>query len=674
MTEIYGWVGKILRVDLTKGEITEERTTKYAPKFIGGKTMGAKIYWDEVHSEVRALDPENKLIIMTGPATGTLALSSGRVYFVAKSPLTTPECFMYSGAGGHWGPELKYAGYDGVIIQGKAPKPVYIWIKDGQVEIIDAYRLWGTTTRVTQTEIGRLHGQRTRAMVIGPAGENLCLEAVITLGPSAAAGLGGFGAVMGSKNLKAIAVRGTGAVKVARPKELMEICYRFARLVTRKPGELEPQNFERAMQWYTETRPIAVPFVDDSAVGEEIAKGNAVRHWGGCFGCPVGCIQGYRFKDGLSGAGQCNDILNTMEDEWCYYGGKLIGKDSIEFGVLCQELGLSVTQVMGHLFPRHGYHGTTWVRLLIDAGIWTKENTGLPVDKMGSSEFFREYLNKVAYRQGIGDLLAEGQDRYLRSVVEQAVTRETKEKAREIYEETTQKNEPSYCVHWQNTPPSPSPGSPRWCWVLMTSTDQRQEIPSATGPLNLILLTDEQKKRLPSLFEEIGLRLFNSPKALDMSNPNPEGKVPLTIYLQHTFIETDSLTSCRKVAPLLFSPYTPDFRGDPSYGAQVFSAITGMDRTEDEMLVLVGERGVNLERAILVREGRRRKHDLSWNNFYYKLFESWMDKDSLNIVMDEYYRARDWDIATGIPTRRKLEQLGLKEVADELAKIDIDKD
>lgn len=664
-----GWVGKILRVDLTEGEITEESTTKYAPKFIGGRAMGAKIYWDEVPPEVGALDPENKLIVMTGPVTGTLAPSANRVSVIAKSPVTTPECFMYSNVGGHWGAELKFAGYDGLIIQGKALKPVYLWISDGKAEILDAYRLWGTTTRVAQNEIWRLHGQKTRVMVIGPAGENLCREAVIASGHASATGIGGFGAVMASKNLKAVAVRGTGVVGVAKPRELTEMYSRFAHLITQKRGEPGPQHYWRSIQSFTGTSPMAVPFIDDSAVGEEIAKGNAVRHWGGCFACPVSCIQSYQFKDGLSGGGQCNDVFAVEEDEWLYHGGKRLGKDNIEFSVLCQELGLSITQVMGHLFPRQrGSHHSTWARLLVDAGIWNNENTGLPVDKFGSSEFFREYLHKVAYRQDIGDALAEGQVEYLRGLMQRAETDELRDKARRIYEEVTQKNEPSYSENCWLIPPAAAKGTGDWLWLLEMSTNVRRDkmASNVISTRHLAWLTPEQQKQVAETVKKIGLERFGSEKALDMSTP--EGKVPLVTYVQHIGVETDSVPSCRIARPdCLFSQHTSNLRGDTTYDAQVFSAVTGIDMTEAEMLKFVGERGANMERAILVREGRRREHDLSWNHFCLELFKPWLDKDTLLQVMDEYYRARGWNVVTGIPTRARLEELDLKDVADELA-------
>ncbi|MBI2909294.1 MAG: hypothetical protein HYX92_16740 [Chloroflexi bacterium] len=141
MTPLFGWVGKILRVDLTTGAVSEESTYKYAPKFIGGRAMAARVYWEEVGPEVGAYDPGNKLIIMTGPTTGTLGPGVGRFAIVSKSPDPFPNCYFYSAPSGHFGPELKFAGYDGLIVQGKAEKPVYLWINDGEVDFNSPFRL-----------------------------------------------------------------------------------------------------------------------------------------------------------------------------------------------------------------------------------------------------------------------------------------------------------------------------------------------------------------------------------------------------------------------------------------------------------------------------------------------------------------------------------------------------
>lgn len=662
----YGWVGKILRVDLTKGITGEESTARYAPKFIGGRAIAARIYWEEVMPEIGAFDPENRLIIMTGPATGTLGPGVGRFSIASKSPDTIPDCYFYSAPSGHFGPELKFAGYDGIIVQGKAAKPVYLWINDGRAEIVDAHRLWGLTTREADTEIERLYGKRARALLIGPAGENLCREAVITTGLAAAAGEGGFGAVMGSKKLKAVVVLGTGAIGVAQPREVVDLHDRFARMVTRQPEGLEQQNPRRAIQHFTQTRPIVVPFIDDSAIGDEIAKGRAVRRWGGCFGCPVSCIQAYRFDDGVSGGGQCNEISNVVEEEWRFYKrDKKLGKDCVEFGFLCQELGLSVTQVMGHLYPRHKLHGSTWARLLIDAGLWTEANTGLPVDKMGSGDFFRPYLKKIAYREGIGNALAEGQTRYLKSVVDDAKTDEERRKALEIFQEVTQKNEPSYTVHWQNHVAGPHAGAPRWSWLLTITTGVRRENHVEQSLKGEGHFPPDRHEELSRMRQELGLKMFGSRWAFDESTP--DGKAGVTIHLQHRAAESDSLPICRFALPREFCVYTPDLLGDSSYGPKLFRAVTGVEMSDSRWLEEVGERTCNLERAIQVREGRRRNHDISWNNYHRKLFSSWLDEKRLNLVMDDYYTMRGWHVETGIPKKEKLTELGLEDVAEELA-------
>jgi aldehyde:ferredoxin oxidoreductase len=223
---MYGWVGKILRVDLTTGIISEVPTANYVPKYIGGRGIGAKIHWDEITPAVGAFDPQNKLTFMTGPLVGTPAPSASRTTVQAVSPMTYPEeLYASSTVGGHWGPELKFAGYDGIIIQGKSPSPVYLWIHDGLAEIRDAKHLWGLNTYDSQKAIWETHGKKTRILTIGPAGEHLVRMAIILSDVSSTSGTPGYGAVMGAKNLKAIAVNGTGGVPVAKPQELLDLAY-----------------------------------------------------------------------------------------------------------------------------------------------------------------------------------------------------------------------------------------------------------------------------------------------------------------------------------------------------------------------------------------------------------------------------------------------------------------
>ena len=215
MSEVYGWTGKILRINLSSGETSTIDTMKYVPDFIGGVGIASRIAWEELSPGVDAFDPENLLFIMVGPLTGTLASGAGRVEVLGIAPQQHPPILSRSGMGGHWGAELKYAGYDGVIVEGKAENPVYVWIDDGQVEILDASSLWGRGTYGITTALRAIHGKRTRVISCGQAGERLSRIAVIQTETGNAAGQGGYGAVMGSKNLKAIAVRGTKGVKIA---------------------------------------------------------------------------------------------------------------------------------------------------------------------------------------------------------------------------------------------------------------------------------------------------------------------------------------------------------------------------------------------------------------------------------------------------------------------------
>ena len=288
MSKTYGWIGKILRVDLTIGTRETLNTAQYTARFIGGRGLAAKIYWDEVPADCGAFDPENKLIFMTGPLTGTAAPSSGRAHLAFKSPKTyTNESYAHSHAGGHWGPELKFAGFDGVIVEGKAQDPVYLWINDGRVELRDAQSLWGLDTFATQKEIERRHGSKTRSLVIGVAGERLSRNAVILTDTDSAFGDGGPGGVMGSKNLKAIAVRGTGTIPVADPSRLLDATYRIFRLITRREGEEEPAYFQRGMGGWAGTK-----------LEEEVVRGDVEIGTAACFMCPIACRRSVKLKDG----------------------------------------------------------------------------------------------------------------------------------------------------------------------------------------------------------------------------------------------------------------------------------------------------------------------------------------------------------------------------------------
>ena len=223
----YGWAGKILRVDLTGRRYWTEPTEKYAERFIGGIGIGYKIFWDEVGDEVGAFDGENRLVFAPGPLTGTLAPASGRMELVSKSPRSYPkETVTRSGMGGFWGSELKYAGYDALVLEGKSESWVNLYIHDEGVEFREAEGYVGQDTYTTQINLRKELDPQCRIVCIGPAGERLSRLAVIISETSFASGRSGFGAVMGSKRVKAVAVRGTKPLKIYDPKRLTEVSRR----------------------------------------------------------------------------------------------------------------------------------------------------------------------------------------------------------------------------------------------------------------------------------------------------------------------------------------------------------------------------------------------------------------------------------------------------------------
>ncbi len=228
------WTGKILRIDLESEKISTEPTSKYKCSFLGGRGINLKILYDEVPPRLEPFDPDNRVIFGVGPLIGTASPSSGRVTVTAKSPETGlyGECNL----GGFWGPELKYAGYDHIVIQGRGEKPIYLWINNDQVEIRDAKNVWGKDTWETQSKIIDETGDaETKVISIGQGGEKLVRYANVRSDLKHAGGRTGVGAVMGAKRLKAIAVRGRKNLHPARPKEFLDLAVEKHKKIKESP-------------------------------------------------------------------------------------------------------------------------------------------------------------------------------------------------------------------------------------------------------------------------------------------------------------------------------------------------------------------------------------------------------------------------------------------------------
>ena len=399
---MFGFQGKILRVDLSTGNWkTEELDEAIAKKFVGGRGLGTWIMTNEVDPGVDALSPENKLIMITGPLTATPTPTGGRYMVVTKSPLT--GTIASSNSGGYWGAELKMAGYDLIIFEGKSEKPVYLVIEDDKIELRDAAHLWGKLVSETTYVIEKETVAKTKVLTIGPAGEYLSKIAAVMNDVSRAAGRSGVGAVMGSKNLKAIAVRGTGKVQIAdeaKLKEVVKICtakikengvtgqglpaYGTAVLVNiiNENGVFPTNNFQTAQFPQAE-----------SISGEALAEKYLTKK-DPCYRCPIACGR-YCKVDDIEGGGP------EYETIWAFGGDCGVSDlpSVIKANYWCNEYGLDTISA--------GATIAAAMELYQRGMIKEEELDGVSLE-FGNNEAVIEWTKRMGQRKGLGDKMAEG--------------------------------------------------------------------------------------------------------------------------------------------------------------------------------------------------------------------------------------------------------------------------
>jgi aldehyde:ferredoxin oxidoreductase len=633
MADIYGWTGKIARVDLTGGAVSAIDTREYVPKFVGGRGVAHRIAWEEIPKGVRAFDPENRLMIMVGPLTGTGAPTSGRTEVAGIAAQSIPEMYSWSGVGGWFGTELKYAGFDGLVMQGKATSPCYLWVTDDTVEIRDASDLWGLGTYDTQRELQIRHGKDVRSLVIGPAGENQSRIAVLLTDNTNAAGQGGFGGVAGSKNLKAICVKGTKSVQVADPERLLKIRAEISPEATKNPAQLDADFSWDGYTW----------------------EGIPGRHyWVACtHGCHTRCMPAFKDVARRTRPGYVTQSVTCIGPwvfawqksgawrdldpvKWPLWGSEEITDFArgIEADGLIQEYGLNEWELLGGMIP--------WIAMASHEGLLTEEDFGFPIE-IDNPEWWVKTLHMIAYREGFGDLLAEGTTRAIHTLGEEEYGRTWYTGERSFQGEdrpvrVSIQEAWGYASHWSgrgihSTLPYPD-------WLLRALTWM-----TATRDSN----DDTHHRDKAEWYEEF------------KQDPYRGDRGPwMAIWDEHKAELKDALTLCDWAFPL---------PGRTSVEAELFSAVTGMETSEGEM-DKAAERLKNQCRAVLVRNHDRTR-EVEFNEIlpYFKIPDKAgipIDEEAFAIMVDNYYEQRGWDKETGWPTRNTLEDLDLKDVADEL--------
>ena len=416
-----GWTGTVLRINLTERTITKEPLNEqWAKEYVGGRGLGARYLTEEVDPTVDALDPDNKLLFVTGPLTGTSASCGSRYMVVTKGPLT--NAITTSNSGGYWGPELKFAGYDMLILEGRASSPCYLWIYDDVVELRDAGELWGKTVWETEETLrAELGVPDTIIASIGPAGENLVRFACIMNDLHRAAGRSGVGAVMGSKNLKAIAVRGTGGVSLADPLAFMQGMWTMKEKLRESPvtsqglpvygtevlvnvinehGALPTRNHQQSV--FEEAEDIS---------GETLTETRLVANKA-CFSCAIACGR----VSTLPGEASSKYEVSTSPRNWKiagegpeYEAAWAMGSECgigdldalIKANWLCNDLGMDSISFGATVAAAMELYEKQAVSL---------DQTEIPLD-FGSSEALLSMAERIAYRRGFGTELAEGSKR-----------------------------------------------------------------------------------------------------------------------------------------------------------------------------------------------------------------------------------------------------------------------
>jgi len=618
---------KSVYVDLSTSEVRQERIPrKMREMYLGGRGLDMYLLYNHIPPGIDPLGTENVLTVSAGLLGGTMAPSSGRCHIGAKSPLT--GLIGSSNMGGHFAPELRFAGIDHLVIRGKSEKPVYLWICDGEVEIRDGAHLWGKDTLETPAIIRKDHrDEEIKVMSIGLAGENLGRFANVLTGIKNAAGRTGMGCVMGSKKLKAIAVRGTQDLPISNPVETLKFVERFMGLIRDNPvfkdfsvlgtpmfhgpsnemGRLRNRNLQRNQ----------VPG------GESLYADKLLPHtigMAGCFGCPVHCRHRYVVPEGPDKG------TYSEGPEWCTLGA--LGSE-IDCG------RMETILVANHLVNKYGIDSLetgsmiAWAIELYEKGIINDEHTGGLALEWGNEQILYKLIHSIVNREGLGDILAEGPLRAIEILGEESRYYNIQIKGMS-------------CLHTDERP------TPAIALGIATSTRGADHLRSRPGVDAILPLENKDE-------------LFGFAAPTEITSYEGSGK--LVWWHELMFTVCDSLGVC-KFQVFFMSPSTIGYK---EY-CELTQLITGIELSPEQMKE-AAERCYTLERMFNNREGIGRKDDtlpepyfveptpLGIDGFKGRV----MDREKFEQQLDEYYQAHGWD-RNGVPTPETLEQLDLNKL------------
>lgn len=689
-----GFAGKVLRVDLSTGKISFEDTVEKYRDVLGGTGIGYKVIWDEVPAGSAPFDAANKIVFATGALAGTGVPCNGRTAVTTLFPSCRPRPLVASGhMGGHFAAKLKYAGYDAIIVEGKSDKPVWIFIRDGSVEIRDARHLWGSGIRRTTHEISLEMGPESVVAAIGQAGENLVPLSVVMNSVSHSAG--GVGAVMGAKKLKAIGVQGSGSVYIAGDKSEWERLVKFHLSILGSNNQHVVPSFPHPQaeyynptsrwvgapgkRWGAADPPIEIngglydlnriAFRANSGayyLGEQAWK-HTVRG-NGCTGCPIRChtilkVPSVEAKYAVRKVAQNTCLGMTFGRS---FFKRLAGGHKSEAALEACMVGMHMTDDLG-VWCNYGQVQRDLIKLYYDGTLKTKigseEYGSYSWDKYesGDPSFLFEIIPRIAMREGeLGHNLGLGTGHLLErwSIPEEEWSRD------------------SASCYWKlGHPKHHANEDDGQCGVIINTQYNRDS--QCHSHVNFI------RNGLPlAVQKKLAEEIWGSPEAVDGVGDYTPVNIHKARRAKWSLIRKelhDSLGLCNWMGPWVASPIKErGYSGDDSLESRFYSLATGQPTSREE-LDLIGERIFVLHRALTIRDmgelDMRRLHDQTPQWIYQdpngaRAFTKGtirMDPSDIEKAMDMFYEVMGWDKATGAPTAEAYARLGLGSVAEALS-------